>query len=65
MGTLIILSLHLSPLETSMSCFIATNSAPKTALSIVACLLVYQTIQAILIQKQNPVQDLHLTLSFL
>ena len=29
MGTPIILSLYLNPHETSMACFIATNSAPK------------------------------------
>ena len=64
MGTLIILSLYLNPHETSMACFIATNSATKTALSTVACLFVYQMLQAILMKKQNPVQDLHLALSF-
>ena len=64
MGTPIILSFYLNPHETSMACFIATNSAPKTTLSTVACLFVYQMIQAILMKKQNPMQDLHLTLSF-
>ena len=64
MGTPIILSLYHDPHETSMTCFIATNFAPKTALSTVACLFVYQMMQAILMKKQNPMWDLHLTISF-
>ena len=63
MGTPIILSLYLNPHETSIACFIATDSAPKTALSTVACLFVYQMMQAILMKKQNHMWDLHLTLS--
>ena len=63
MGTLIILSLYHNPHETSMACFIATNSAPKTALSTVSCLFVYQMMQYILMKKQNPMWDLCLTLS--
>ena len=47
MGTPIILSLNLNPHETSMACFIGPNSAPKTALSTVACLFVYQMMHAI------------------
>ena len=64
MGTPIILSLYLNPHETSMACFLATNLAPKTALSTVACLFVYQMMHAILMKKQNPIWDLCLTLSF-
>ena len=64
MGTPIILSLYHNPCETSMACFIATKSSPKTALFTVACLFIYQMMQAILMKKQNPVWDLHLTLSF-
>ena len=63
-GTPIILSLYLNPHEISMACFIATNPAPKTSLSTVACLFVYQMMQAILMKKQIPVLDLCLTLSF-
>ena len=58
MGTPIILSFYLNPYETSMACFIAAKSAPKTY----SCLsLIYQMMQAILMKKQNPVWDLHLT----
>ena len=64
MGTPIILSLYHNPLETSMAFSIATNSAPKTVFSTVASHSVYQIMQAILMKKQNPVWDLHLTLSF-
>ena len=64
MGTPIIMDLYSNPCETSMACFVATNSEPKTTLSTVACLFVYQMMQAILMKKQNPMQDLHLTLSF-
>ena len=64
MGTPIILSLHHNPLETSMACFIAANSAPTPILSTVACHFVYEIVQAILMNKQNPVWDLHLTLLF-
>ena len=63
-GTPIILSIYCIPHETSMACFIATNSAPKTALSTVACFFACQMMQIISMKKQNPMQDLHLTLSF-
>ena len=64
MGTPIILSLYLNHHETSIACFIATNSAPQSALSTVVCLFVYQMMLAILMKKQNPMWDLHLMLSF-
>ena len=63
-GTPIILILYLNLHEPSMACFIATNSAPKNALSTVACLFAYQMMQAILMKKQNYMWDLHLTLTF-
>ena len=63
MGNPIILSLYHNPSETSMAFFIATNSALRTALSTVACLFVYQMMQAILLKKWILEWVLCLTLS--
>ena len=55
-------SLYRSPLSLSMLCFIATNSAPKTEVSIVACRLEIQLIRAILIKIKMPVQERQVSL---
>ena len=55
-------SLHRSPLSLSIPCLIATNSAPKTEVSIVACPLDIQSIRAILIKIKMPVQERQVSL---
>ena len=50
-------SLYRSPLNFSMSCFIATNSAPKTEVSSVACFLEIQPIIAMLQKIRKPVRE--------
>jgi hypothetical protein len=57
MGIHIIRSLYRSPLNFSMPCFIATISAPKTEVSIVACFLEIQSIKAMLQNIKKPVQE--------
>ena len=50
-------SLYRSHFSLSMSFFIATNSAPKTEVSIVACHLEIQLIRAILRNIKMPVRE--------
>ena len=53
----IIQILYLSPLSVSIPCFMATNSAPKTEVSIVACCFDSQMTGAKLQKMINPVQE--------
>ncbi len=56
-GIPIIWILYLSPLSVSILCFMATNSAPKTEVPIVACCFDSQMIGAKLQKMINPVRE--------
>jgi hypothetical protein len=56
-GIPIIQILYLSPLSILIPCFMATNSAPKTEVSIVACCFDSQMIGARLQKMINPVRE--------
>ena len=56
-GTLIMRSLYLMPLSASTPFFIATESAPKTEPSMVACFLLNQSISAVFKNIKYPVHD--------
>ena len=58
MGTRIMRSLYRSPRSVSMPIFIATNSALKMDVSIVACFLDNDMISAMFIEIKNPDLDL-------
>ena len=55
-GTPIMRSLYLMPLSASTPVFIATNSAPKTEPSMVACFLLNQSISAVFKNMKYPVR---------
>jgi len=62
-GMPIIRTLYLSPLSVSTPCFIATNSAPKTEVSMVDCFFEIQIIGAKLQKIKNPVRERRVDLS--
>jgi hypothetical protein len=49
----------------SIPCFMATNSAPKTEVSMVACFLETQSIKAILQKIRKPMRECLVLLSLL
>ena len=54
----IILSLYLKPLKASMPCFMATNKAPKTHVSTLACFFENHCIKVVFTYIKKPCLDL-------